>query len=184
MIGGCGFCAGLGPLLHLVEVDELAVILGLFLGPDRLHRLDAFARQLVAAGEDSAVVLDLVLVPAVADAEQEAAVGQLVDRRDDLGGDDGIALGEQGDAGADLELGRHRRGGVERQERIHDVVVGPDQGTARRVGRLAGGRDVGVLRHPQRFEAAFLQRTPQRGRLHGVRGKEHHRADFHGSTPL
>src|SRR5476649_1836304 len=48
------------------------------LRPDGLHRLDPFARQLVAAGEDGAVVLDLVLVPAIADAEQEAAVGQLV----------------------------------------------------------------------------------------------------------
>ena len=129
---------GLGPLLHLVEVHELAVILGLFLGPDGLHRLDPFARQFMPAGEHSAMVLDLVLVPAVADAEQEAAVRQLVDRRDDLGGDDGIALRQQGDAGADLELGRHRGRGVERQERIHDVVIGPDQ-AARPPGRASCG---------------------------------------------
>src|SRR5918993_1095664 len=127
----------LGPLLHLVEGYELPVILGLLLGPDRLHRLHALARELVAALEDGAVVLDLVLVPAVADAEQEAALGELVDGRHDLGGDDGIALGEQGDARPDLQLRRHRGRGVQHQERIHDVVVRPDQRTACRVGRFA-----------------------------------------------
>jgi hypothetical protein len=53
-----------------------------------LHRLDALACQLVARLEDGAVILDLVLVPAITDAEQEAAIGELVDGRDFLGGDD------------------------------------------------------------------------------------------------
>src|SRR5260370_17364030 len=101
----------LGPLLHLVEGDEFPVVFWLFLGPDRLHRLDPFARQLVAALEPGAVVLDLVLVPAIADAAQEAAVGQLVRRGNHLRGDDPIALGHPGNAGAAPErpaLGRPR----------------------------------------------------------------------------
>ena len=171
----------LRPLLHLAEIDELAVIFGLFLGPDGLHRLDSLARQFVPALEFGAVVLDLLLVPAIADAEQEAAVGKLVDGGNHLRGDDRIALGHQGDAGADPELRRHGRRGIEGQERIHQFVIGLDQSAARRIGRLARGRNVRVFGHPQGFETAFLQRAPQRGRLHGVRGEEHHCADFHGS---
>src|SRR5262249_10068804 len=87
-----GLLEGLGPHLHLVELHELAVMLGLLIGPDRLHRLDALARQLVAALERRAMVLDLVLVPAIANAEQEAALAQLVDGRDLLGSDDGVTL--------------------------------------------------------------------------------------------
>src|SRR5215831_3233204 len=81
--GRMGLLARLGPLLHLVEGDELAVIGGLLLGPDRLHRLDTLAGKLVPRLEGGAVVLDLVLVPAVADTEQKAAVRQLVDGRDE-----------------------------------------------------------------------------------------------------
>ena len=39
----------LRPGLHRIEVDELAVVFGRVLRPDRLHRLDALARQLVRA---------------------------------------------------------------------------------------------------------------------------------------
>ena len=42
---------------------------------------------------------------------------------------------------------------------------------------------MGVLGHPQGFEAAFLERSSQWGGLHAVRGEEHHRTDFHGSSP-
>ncbi len=58
---------GLGAHFHLVELHELAVILGLLVGPDRLYCLDPLARQLVPVGERDAVVLDLVLVPPEAD---------------------------------------------------------------------------------------------------------------------
>src|SRR5262249_53083210 len=66
---------------HRIEVDELAVVFGLRLSPDRLHRLDTFPRQLVAAGEGGAVVLHLVAVPAVANTEQKASAGHLINRR-------------------------------------------------------------------------------------------------------
>ena len=72
MTGGCGFCTGFGQAIIRIEVDELAVIFGLRLGPDRLHRLDPLAHQLGARGEHRAVVFHLLLVPAHADAEQEA----------------------------------------------------------------------------------------------------------------
>ena len=50
-----------------------------------------------------AVVLHLLVVPAVADAEQEAPVRQLVERRDLLRQPDRVALRDERDAGAELE---------------------------------------------------------------------------------
>ena len=49
------------------------------------------------------VVGHLLAVPARADAELEAAAGQVVDRRDLLGGDDRVALDHQADAAADAQ---------------------------------------------------------------------------------
>ena len=169
----------LRPLLHLAEIDELAVIFGLFLDPDGLHRLDSLARQFVPALEFGAVVLDLLLVPAVADAEQEAAVGKLVDGGNHLRGDDRIALGHQGDAGADPELRRHGRRGIKGQDRPSvrnrpgPVRRSPDRPTCVRTECACSGthRDS----KPRSSSA-----RPSGGRLHGVRGEEHHCADFHG----
>ena len=55
----------------------------------------------VAHGD--AVVGHLVLVPAEADAEHEAPAGQVVEGGDGLRGDDRLALGGQGDAGAEAD---------------------------------------------------------------------------------
>src|SRR6516165_10392543 len=51
------------------ELDKLAVIFRLGLGPDRLHRFDLLAHLLHAGRENGAVVLDLLLVPSATDAE-------------------------------------------------------------------------------------------------------------------
>ena len=67
-----GLLHRLGPGDHRVEIDELAMVFGFLLHPDFLHRLDQFAHPLEAAGVDGAVVFHFVLVPAAADAEQEA----------------------------------------------------------------------------------------------------------------
>jgi hypothetical protein len=48
------------------------------------------------------VVFHFFGVPADADAEQEAAVGDLIDRRHQLRGLDRVALVDQADAGADI----------------------------------------------------------------------------------
>jgi hypothetical protein len=91
----------LGPGHHRVEAHELAVILGLRLRPDHLHRLDTLARELVARGEGGAVVGHLLGIPAIADAEQEAAARELVDRGHLLGGLDRVTLRHEADTGAD-----------------------------------------------------------------------------------
>jgi hypothetical protein len=109
---------------------------------------DTLARQLVAAGESGAVVGHLVLVPAVADAEQEATARDLVDRSDLLGGLDRVALGDQADAGAEQQRLGHRRGRPQHHERVHHVVVFLRQIPAAGKGRLARQRNVGMLGHP------------------------------------
>src|SRR5512139_871783 len=134
----------------------------------------------MAALEVGAVVLHLVLVPAVADAEQEAPPGDLVDRGHRLGGLNGIALVDQADAGADLQLLRDRGRRRQRHEGVHGVVVLLGQLTPARPFRLARQRNVRVLGRPHRFEAAFLQGRRELRRRHGVVGEEHRRADMHG----
>src|SRR6516165_7431651 len=93
-----------------VELHKLAVIFRLCLGPDRLHRFDLLAHLLHTRPKDGAVVLDLLLVPAAANAEQKAPARNLVERRDKLGGLDRVALDHQTDAGREFEpLGRTGR---------------------------------------------------------------------------
>jgi hypothetical protein len=82
----------------------------------------------------SRVILHLVPVPAVADAEDEAAITDLVDGGDELGGLDRIALRDQAHACADLQGGGgHRRRG-ERDEGVHDIVIFLGQITAENEG--------------------------------------------------
>ena len=89
----------------------LAVELADVVAPQRLHREHVLARDRAPVASSSTPwSLDLVLVPAEADAEHEAAARQLVERRDRLGGDDRLALRDEADAGADDEpLGRRPR---------------------------------------------------------------------------
>src|SRR3954447_13726470 len=61
----------LWPGPDLVEIDHLAVILGLVLGPQRLHGEDALAHQLEAGVIARAVIFHLLDVPAAANAEDE-----------------------------------------------------------------------------------------------------------------
>src|SRR5262245_29417108 len=90
-----------GPGPDRVEVDELAVILGFVLRPDLLHRQHAFAQQLPADRVAGAVVLHLLDVPTTPDAEDEPAVGEVVDAGDLLCQGDRVAFDDEADAGAE-----------------------------------------------------------------------------------
>ena len=122
----------------LVEIDHLAVILGLVLRPQRLHRQDALAHQLEARVVAGAVVFHLLDVPAAADAEHEAAAGELVEAGDLLRGDDRVALRDQADAGAEPQLFRHRGGEGQRDERVVRMGVALRQFAAARERRSGG----------------------------------------------
>ena len=76
------------------------------------------------SGIVDAVVLDLVGVPAEADAEDEASARELVEGRDGLRGDDRLALRDEADAGAEQHaLGRPCRGHGQRDERVERALV-------------------------------------------------------------
>ena len=77
-----------------------------------------------------------------------------------------IALGDQADTSADLQRLRRQRGGGQRHERVHDVVVPLGQVTAQDEARFARLRDVRVLGRPDDVEAALLQRDRERRRTH------------------
>jgi hypothetical protein len=115
------------------------------LGPDHFHGLDTFARQLVAARESGAVVGHLILVPAVADTEQETAARDLVDRSHLLGGLDRVALRDQANAGPKQQRFGHRRGRTQHHERIHHVIILLRQIAAAGERRLARQRNVGMF---------------------------------------
>src|SRR5690348_1215242 len=81
-------------------------------GEQRSADPSLIAHFLETAFELGAVALDLVLVPAAADAEQKAAARDLVDRGDELGCLDRVALDDEAHAGRHLQaFGRHRRRG-------------------------------------------------------------------------
>src|SRR5206468_2072482 len=77
----------LGPRPDRIELGELAVIGRLVLGPDCLHGPHVVAHPVEAVGELDAVIVHLVLVPARADAEDEAAV---LERLGELGDVDAV----------------------------------------------------------------------------------------------
>ena len=112
-----------GPGNHRIEMDELPMAFGLRFRPDFLHRLDGFAHPLEAGCIDGAVVFHFVLVPASADAKQEASLAHLVDRGDQLGGLDRVTLLHQQHAWAEFDGLGDLASGSQHHERVHGVVI-------------------------------------------------------------
>ena len=173
----------LRPGHHRIEVDELAVIFGLGLSPDHLHRLDALTRDLVARLEWRAVVRHFLGVPAGADTEQEPPRRYLVDRGHQLRGLDWIALLHQANAGADLQRLRRRGGSDQRDERIHHVVVLLRQIAAIWERRSPRHGNMRMLRRPERLEAALLECAAKLAWRHRIVGEEHRSAEMHVGSP-
>ena len=69
------------------------------------------------------MVGQLVLVPAEADPEHRPAPGEVVERGHGLGRDDGLALGGQGDAGAQADAFGDRRGRGQGHEGVEGAPV-------------------------------------------------------------
>src|SRR5260370_38630100 len=87
------------PLLRLgiepnrFEIDELAVELSLLLGPKRLHRQHALAKQLKTGLITVTMVLHLLDVPTTPHRKNEPAARKLVEPRNRFGGDDLFSIG-------------------------------------------------------------------------------------------
>src|SRR5262249_24120432 len=89
-----GFLRGFRIRPQRIEVDKLAVIFSCFLGPDFLHRLDSLTQDFPALVEWGAVIFHLLGIPATTNAEDQASVGELINRGHFLSEDDRIALND------------------------------------------------------------------------------------------
>src|SRR6266852_580686 len=142
-----------GPLPDAVEVHEVTVKIGLFVGPELLHGQDPLAHELPAAVGIGAVIGHLLQVPAAAHAEQKASARQVIQRGHLFGGGDRIALDHQAHPRAKAELAGHRGRGGQSQKRVKHVrVLAWELCTAGPRGAPLS-RDVRVLWYPQRLES-------------------------------
>src|SRR5216684_3236640 len=181
MDGRVRFPHWFGPGDHRIEMDELPMVFGVRFRPDLLHRLNRFAHPLEAARVDGAVVLHFVLVPASADAKQEASLAHLVDRGDQLGGLDRVALLHQQHAGAEFDGPGDLAGRGQHYEGVHCVVVLFGQVAPSREWRLARQGDMRVLGCPNRLETALLERVGKLHRRHRIIGEEHRATEMHAN---
>ena len=171
----------LGDHVGLGDVDELAAVLGLVLGPHHLHRLDPLFGHLPAVGEAHAERFHLLGQPASADAEEEASAGDHVQAGDLLGQRDRLVLGHKTDAGAQLELGRRAGRRAQPDERVVNAAVLVGQRTVGRAGelRLAIDGHMHVLRREERVEAALFGGGRQCDRIYSQIRRENEHAMLH-----
>src|SRR2546428_785875 len=116
------------PVLPLegLEIREAPLERRRRVAPQRAHDVDRLAHARAALGVRHAAQLELLRVLAAdADAEDETAPGQHVERRGDLGGDRGRPQREQVDGGAEAQAARDRHVTGEQRERlVHRIVEG------------------------------------------------------------
>ena len=151
------------------ERHELPVVRRFRLGPQRAHRRHVLGQHGAPLAGRNAMIGQLVGVPAEAGADRHPAAGQVVQRGDRLGQRYRVGFGGQRHRGAEPDPRRHRGRGGQRHPRVEGAQV-PVVGQRRTAGaRVRGGppdRDVRVLRHVERVEAAIL------GRLGGLGGRD------------
>ena len=179
-----GCCTGLGQDHVRREVDELAVVLGLVVGPDRLHGGLVLTQHGVAAGPVDAVVLSFGAVPAEPDPQRDPAPGEMVERRHLLGQQDRVVLRDEQDAGAEPDARRHRGRRGERDQRVEAALVVVEAHAADECRRcVLAHREVGVLGEVERVEAELLDRGGQHGRGQVAVGQGGGDAQAHGQDP-
>ena len=136
------------------------MVRGTILGPERAHRLDVLVEALATPFERDAERVELFAQPAGTHAEVDPATRQVIERRDGLGRDDGVALRHDQDPGAEPD-GRGGGGGEgEPDQRVGQIEVlgaaGHLPALVVGVGRLVAGRHHDVLDRPGGTEPAFL----------------------------
>ena len=141
-----------------MERPELALEVALA-APERPHQPDRLVGAAAAALERDAHEVELVAVPADADAEREAAAGELLQRRDLLREVHRVVQRQEHDRRPEPDPLRPAGDPAERDERVVDAAVRVD----------ALGADDDVLGRPDRVEAELLgQPRPTRRIPSGV----------------
>src|SRR3989442_1141033 len=135
------------------EARVRALVLRNIAGPGRLDRAEIVVAQAPALPEWQAEVYELGLVPAHADAEDEAPARRLVDGGCRLGGHEGVPVGKHDDAGAEVDA--LRAPGEVREERkrvwpVAAIVLG------------GGGLGEDMIRDEDAVETQLLRARRQR----------------------
>ena len=145
--GRVGLLDGLGVAAQDGEVVELAVELGALFRPKLLHHEAGFKGLRPRPADVAAHDGGLFLVPAGADAVDEAAAAVTVEGGDLLGEEQGVALGHEQDTGAKLDMGGRRRRQGHGHDRVHEAGHLPAGKDRRVAGALDGGD--GVVGDPE-----------------------------------
>jgi hypothetical protein len=126
------------------------------------------------------VVRHLLAVPAVADPDDHAPARQPVHRRDLLRERDRVVLRDERDSGAEPDARRDRGGCREHRPRVEAaLVLLGELGVSGGRRRAAAHRDVGVLRHVERREAARLGLARELDGAHRQVGRVDRDAEAH-----
>ena len=155
------------------------VELGFVVGPHNFHCLDSLLHQGEARRRVRAMVRHFFEVPTGTDSKLEASVAEAIEARDLFGRDDRVALDDQADAGADLDLRGDGGSDAQRHERVIGAVVVTGQFRPARPRRRSTGWNVGVLGKPEAVESARLGLSGQRRRVNRFVGREDENANFH-----
>jgi hypothetical protein len=115
--------------------------------PERLDGCQELVRALAAIGERGAQRLELLLDVTGADADDQPAVGQHVDRRQLLGQQDGVPLREDGHAAGQSHPAGHACEVRQRRDQFQPRFIGGIRG-------ISGQRD--VIADPERLETDLL----------------------------
>src|SRR5262245_28040514 len=99
-----------GPAPEQLKIHELAVELGNVLGPDLFHGAHLLDHLLKPRLEHRAVMRHLFSVPATTDAKEKTAARKPIEAGDLFSGNDCIALDDEANASAQLEILGHRCG--------------------------------------------------------------------------
>src|SRR5262245_46813335 len=108
---------------HERKVIVGAVILSRLIGPECLHSLNSLPRLRPAVGEIASHNLRLFFVPPSADTKEKPALGEVVQCRNLFRQQERIALWDQRNASAELELRRHCRGPGQGYEGVYESAI-------------------------------------------------------------
>ena len=141
----------------------------LFLGPEFFHDFDGFTGLRPPVVKVAAHQFGLFSEPAGADAELETATAITVKGGNLFGQQQRVALGDQGDAGAQLYLGGDGRRPGQGDIWVGEMGVGPGNlSTGGREGTVAVDWHCGVLGVPDGLETQVFSLLGHESRVDGI----------------
>ena len=163
------------------KVEVLAVKLGFPLRPQLFHHQDGFPGLRPAVVKIAAHNFRFLAQPAGPHAQDKPPAGVQIQGGYDLGGQQGIAFRDQGNAGAQLEGASNGGGPGQGHIGIDQVGHILRNGAVRRavIAAAALHRHYGMFRQPQGLKAHRLRLPRQIRHIQRLAGQGHKNAHFH-----